>query len=310
MPASFLNVSETAQVHVSEERGNRRHDASGFPRKEKTAMNPTNRRRAAITAALAAFGLGSFVTMQDASAQRVRPDRDFDNDGINNRVDRDDDNDGRIDRRDRDDDNDGRPDVRDRDDDNDGIRDRNDTDSRRDRVRRPVVHQWRFNYRPLRYDDRHYDDLDAYDLGYGFDHGDFMSHFERDYRRFDRNRDGRLQLGERQAFWMHMARMGMFGPMAPGQTREMAYVASILDTNGNGQLTRYELRRLTRFIKARQLFVAFDRDRDGRLYRRETRGYFSRDFASLDLNGDRRLTMPELRRSLLNAPRRTYWGWR
>lgn len=276
-------------------------------------MTNAKTRRAALAAALAAIGLGSFASIEDASAQRrVRaPDADFDNDGKNNRVDRDDDNDGRPDRRDRDDDNDGRPDVRDRDDDNDGLRDRFDTDSRRDR--RGVVQpapQWRFQYRPFRYDDRHYDDIDAYDLGYGFDRGEFMSDFRRDYWRFDRNGDGRLQLGERQAFWIHMARMGMFGPMSPAQAREMGFLAASLDANGNGQLTSYEMRRLTRFIKARQLFHAFDRNRDGRLMRRETRGWFTRQFHALDLNGDRVVTRAEMRRALVGQPRRTYWGYR
>lgn len=270
----------------------------------------TRATRAALAAAVAAFGFGSFVQLGDASAQRVRPDSDYDNDGINNRFDRDDDNDGRIDRRDRDDDNDGRPDVRDRDDDNDGIRDRFDTNSARDRRGQVQPgHQWRFQYRPFRYDDRHYDDLDAYDLGYGFDRDDFYSHLGDDYLRFDRNRDGRLQLRERQAFWIHMARMGMFGPMTRGQAEEMGFIASSLDTNGDGRLTRYEVRRLTRFIKARQLFLAFDRDRDGRLFRNETRGWFAREFFNIDLNGDRSVTRAEMRRYFLGTPRRHYWGW-
>ncbi len=284
-------------------------------------MHATNKRRAAITALLAAFGLGSFVSIQDASAQRrPRADSDYDNDGINNKRDRDDDNDGINDRRDRDDDNDGINDRRDRDDDNDGVRDRNDNDpymghGPRPGPGRPVPSghptvEWRFDYRPLRFDDRHYDDLDAYDLGYGFDRGDFMTHFERDYMRFDRNRDGRLQLGERQAFWIHMARTGMFGPMSPRQAEEMGFIAATLDTNGNGRLTSYEMRRLTRFIKARQLFVAFDRNRDGRLFRAETRGWLRVQFPALDLNGDRTVTMRELHRSLLGSPRRYYWSWR
>ena len=281
-------------------------------------MHPTNRRRAAITALLAAFGLGSFVSIQDASAQRrPRADSDYDNDGINNKRDRDDDNDGIKDRRDRDDDNDGINDRRDRDDDNDGVRDRNDHDPYmghgprpgRPLPGRPYV-EWRFDYRPLRFDDRHYVDLDAYDLGYGFDRDDFYSHLGSDYRRFDRNRDGRLQLGERQAFWIHMAHTGMFGPMSPRQAEEMGFIAATLDTNGNGRLTSYEMRRLTRFIKARQLFHAFDRNRDGRLFRNETRGWMRVQFGALDLNGDRTLTMHELHRSLLGSPRRYYWSWR
>ncbi len=275
-------------------------------------MKNANARRAAITAALAAFGLGSFVTIEEASAQvRPRADSDYDNDGVNNRRDRDDDNDGRPDVRDRDDDNDGRPDVRDRDDDNDGVRDRFDRNrpTAREQGGRPYT-EWRFDYRPLRYDDRHYDDLDAYDLGYGFDRDEFYGHFDSDYRRFDRNRDGRLSFGERQAFWIHMARMGMFGPMSPRQAQEMGVLASSLDSNGDGRLTRYEVRRLTRFIKARQLFVAFDRNRDGRLMRHETRGWFSVQFNALDLNGDRIVTRAEMRRSLLGHPRRTYWGYR
>ncbi|HEU5059430.1 MAG TPA: hypothetical protein VFU21_23010 [Kofleriaceae bacterium] len=273
-------------------------------------MMTATTRRAALAAALAAFGVGSLAQMQDASAQRrIRPpDSDFDNDGVKNRVDRDDDNDGRPDWRDRDDDNDGIRDRRDRDDDNDGYRDREDPEGRKVRpgVRPPV--QWQFRYRPFTYGDRHHDDLDAYDLGYGFD-DEFMNHLEHDYWRFDRNGDRRLQLGERQAFWIHMARMGMFGPMSPAQAREMGFIAASLDTNGNGQLTRYELRRLTRFIKARQLFLAFDRNRDGRLMRRETRGWFTREFHALDLNGDRIVTRAEMRRALLGTPRRHYWGW-
>lgn len=278
-------------------------------------MTPANRRRAAILAALSAFGLGSFLSTQTASAQRARPDADYDNDGINNRFDRDDDNDGVRDGRDRDDDNDGVRDRRDRDDDNDGIPDRSDSNrpqpGARGRIHVEPFHgEWRFNYRPFRYDDRHYDDLDAYDLGeYDLGRGDMYGHLESDYRRFDRNRDGRLALGERQAFWIHMARMGMFGPMTPAQARDMGFIASRLDNNGDGRLTRYEVRRLSRFIKARQLFLAFDRDRDGRLFRRETRGWFAREFFNLDLNGDRKVTMPELRRALLPAPRRYYWGW-
>ena len=280
-------------------------------------MTPMYRRRAAISAALAAFGFGSFLSTQTASAQRVRGDNDYDNDGINNKVDRDDDNDGINDKRDRDDDNDGVRDKRDRDDDNDGIRDQGDRDQARRGAhgRTYVVEprlqgEWHFNYHPFRYDDRQYDDLDAYDLGYGFDQPEFYGHFHRDYMRFDRNRDGRLELGERQAFWIHMARMGMFGPMSPGQARDMGILAASLDTNGNGQLTSYETRRLTRFIKARQLFNAFDRNRDGRLMRRETRGWFTREFSALDLNGDRIVTRGELRHSLLGQPRRSYWGWR
>ena len=273
-------------------------------------MRTATTRRAALAATLAAFGLGSFAMIDDASAQRRRADSDYDNDGINNRRDRDDDNDGRPDKRDRDDDNDGRRDGRDRDDDNDGVKDRFDTDSRRDRRAVQPAPQWRFQYRTFRYDDRHYDDLDAYDLGYGFDRGEFMTDFRRDYWRFDRNRDGRLQLGERQAFWIHMARMGMFGPMSPSQAREMGFIAASLDSNGNGQLTSYEVRRLTRFIKARQLFVAFDRNRDGRLMRRETRGWFTREFGRLDLNGDRIVTRAEMRRGLLGSPRRNYWSYR
>src|SRR5688572_25166561 len=106
--------------------GNPGGNHAAGPEKEKTAMTNAKTRRAALAAALAAIGLGSFANIEDASAQRrVRgPDADYDNDGKNNRIDRDDDNDGRPDRRDRDDDNDGRPDVRDRDDDNDGLRDR------------------------------------------------------------------------------------------------------------------------------------------------------------------------------------------
>lgn len=274
-------------------------------------MRTATTRRAALAAALAAFGVGSLAHIEDASAQRrIRPpDNDFDNDGIKNRVDRDDDNDGRRDARDRDDDNDGIRDRRDRDDDNDGYRDRQDPDNNRRPGVQPQV-QWRFQYRPFRYDDRHYDDLDSYDLGYGFDRGAFMTDFRRDYMRFDHNRDGRLQLGERQAFWIHMARMGMFGPMSPAQAREMGFIAASLDSNGNGQLTSYEMRRLTRFIKARQLFSAFDRNRDGRLMRRETRGWFSHQFNAMDLNGDRFITRAEMRRSLLGSPRRSYWSWR
>ena len=66
---------------------------------------------------------------------------------------------------------------------------------------------------------------------------------------------------------------------------------------------------LTRW-QAQQLFFAFDRNRDGRLMRRETRGWFTREFNTLDLNGDRIVTRGEMRRSLLGQPRRTYWGWR
>jgi len=278
-------------------------------------MTQTYQRRAAISAALAAFGFGSFLSTQTASAQR--PDNDYDNDGINNKVDRDDDNDGIKDKRDRDDDNDGVRDKRDRDDDNDGIRDQNDRDQARRGVRgrtyvvEPRLQgEWRFNYHPFRYDDRHYDDLDSYDLGYGFDQPEFYGHFQRDYMHFDRNRDGRLELGERQAFWIHMAREGMFGPMSASQARQMGFLAASLDSNGNGQLTSYEVRRLTRFIKAQRLFVAFDRNRDGRLMRHETRGWFTREFNALDLNGDRIVTRAEMRRSLLGQPRRTYWSWR
>jgi len=276
-------------------------------------MTQTYRRRAAISAALAAFGFGSFLQTQTASAQRVRPDNDYDNDGINNKVDRDDDNDGVRDKRDRDDDNDGIRDKRDRDDDNDGIRDQNDRDS----ARRPQVRgrtwveprlEYRFDYRPLRYDDRHYDDLDAYDLGFGFDRPDFYDHFERDYMRFDRNGDGRLSYGERRDFWIHMATMGMFGRMSRGQAHEMGVLAASLDSNGNGRLTQYELRRLSRFIKARQLFIAFDRNRDGRLMRRETRGWMFNQFRDLDLNRDRTVTMYELRGYFLGTARAHYWA--
>jgi hypothetical protein len=303
-------------VHVSEVRGTGGHDASGFPERRKTIMTPANRRRAAILAALSAFGLGSFVSTQSASAQRVRPDSDYDNDGVNNRYDRDDDNDGIRDARDRDDDNDGIRDARDRDDDNDGIPDASDRNRPRPGVYgrtwvEPQLHgEWRFRYRPFRYDDRHYDDIDAYELGdYDLNHDRILSHVEEDYMRFDRNGDGRLSLGERQAFWIHMARMGMFGPVTPAQARELGSIASTLDANGDGRLTRYEVRRLVRFIKARQLFLAFDRDRDGRLFRGETRGWFAREFFDLDLNGDRTITMRELRRALLPAPRAYYWSW-
>ncbi len=278
-------------------------------------MTETYRRRAAISAALAAFGLGSFLSTQTASAQRLRPDNDYDNDGINNKVDRDDDNDGVRDQRDRDDDNDGIRDKRDRDDDNDGIRDQRDHDN----ARRPGVRgnvwvqprlEYRFNYRPLRYDDRHYEDLDAYDLGFGFDRPDFYDHFGRDYRRFDRDGDGRLSYFERQAFWIHMASMGMFGPMSRGEAREMGSIAASFDSNGNGRLTQYELRRLSRFIKARQLFIAFDRNRDGRLFRNETRGWFFSHFRDVDMNRDRRVTMHELRSYFLTGSRAHYWSWR
>jgi len=254
-------------------------------------MTQTYRRRAVISAALAAFGLGSFLSTQTASAQGARPNGDSDHDGVRNR--------------------------NDRDDDNDGIPDRVDRHPRRPHAQGRVYIQprrtqlvWQFNYRPLRYGARHYDDLDAYDLGYSFDRPDFYDRFRRDYMGFDRNRDGRLEYGERQAFWIHMAAAGMFGPMSRPQAREMGFIAASLDTNGNGQLTSYEVRRLTRFIKARQLFNAFDRNRDGRLMRRETRGWFTREFGALDLNGDRVVTRGELRHALLGQPRRTYWGWR
>ena len=279
-------------------------------------MTPTNTRRVAITAALAAFGLGSFVSLDAASAQpRPRADSDYDNDGRNNRVDRDDDNDGVPDARDRDDDNDGIRDRRDRDDDNDGVRDRNDNDPNMHHGRRvivqPRVHgEWTFNYRPLRYDDRHYDDLDAYDLDFDFNRDGFHTRFERDYLRFDRNGDGRLGYFERQAFWVTMANRGMFGPMNRVQAREMGSIAASFDADGSGRLTPYELRRLSRFIKARQLFIAFDRDRDGRLFRRETRGWMFNQFPTLDMNDDRRVTMRELRAAFLTSRRRAYWSWR
>ena len=264
-------------------------------------MTQTYQRRAAISAALAAFGVGSFLQTQAANAQRVRPDNDYDNDGINNKVDRDDDNDGIRDKRDRDDDN-------------DGIRDKRD----RDNAHRPGVVrggtwveprlEYRFNYRPLRYDDRQYDDLDAYDLGFGFERPDFYNRFTRDYLRFDRNGDGRLSYFERQAFWIHMANAGMFGPMSRAQAREMGSIAASFDSNGNGRLTQYELRRLSRFIKARQLFIAFDRNRDGYLRRGETRGWMFNQFPALDVNRDRFVSMHELRRYFLASPRAHYWG--
>jgi hypothetical protein len=252
-------------------------------------MTQTYRRRAAISAALAAFGLGSFLTTQTASAQPARPNADTDHDGVRNR--------------------------RDRDDDNDGIPDRADKQPLRKNVQGRVYVQprrtrevWTFNYRPLRYDARHYDDLDSYDLGFGFDRPDFYNRFERDYMAWDRNGDGRLSYFERQGFWIHMANVGMFGPMTRAQAREMGSIAASFDSNGNGRLTQYELRRLSRFIKARQLFVAFDRHRDGRLRRGETRGWMFNEFPALDMNRDRFVTMHELRSYFLARPRAHYWG--
>jgi hypothetical protein len=275
-------------------------------------MSQTTTRRVALGAALAALGIGSFATTASAQVKR----HDNDRDGIPDARDRDDDNDGRPDRIDRDANGDGRPDNRpaprrdtdrdgipnrvDRDNDNDGIRDRNDPNPNRRNA-------WRTRWAPIRYDIRHYDDIDQYDLGmYGYSGDDY---FTRDYMFADRNRDGVVSLREREAFWIDMSVSGMFGPMTRVQARNMTWLASSFDRDGNGRLTRDEARRLTRYVKARRAFMAFDRDRDGRLFRNETRGWFRNQFNVLDINNDRKVTHAELRRHFV-APRRSWWGYR
>jgi hypothetical protein len=175
-----------------------------------------------------------------------------------------------------------------------------------------------------------YDDYDAYQVGpYGQYQGDavdggmyvdldryapaqdFERHARIDVRRFDRNHTGKLESYEREAYWRHLASMGVFG--RHDLTQAVAGLAKSLDRDGDGRLTRREVTLVRRFIAARRMFEAQDRDNDNRLYRGETTGWLRNHYAALDRNRDRRITKAEIKQHFVsqdyNRPRTWSWRW-
>ncbi|HUS64558.1 MAG TPA: hypothetical protein VMZ28_08450 [Kofleriaceae bacterium] len=180
-------------------------------------------------------------------------------------------------------------------------------------------------------DDRgyQYDDYDEYQVGpYGQYQGDTVDttiyvdldryapaqDFSRvarvDFRRFDRNRNGRLESWEREAYWRTLADQGVFGRRAVAQP--VADLAKHLDRDGDGRLTRREVMIVRRFIAARRMFEAQDRDNDDRLWRGEATGWIWNHFAMLDTNRDRKVTRSEVKQHFIrmDGERPRTWSWR
>jgi Ca2+-binding EF-hand superfamily protein len=149
-----------------------------------------------------------------------------------------------------------------------------------------------------------YIDLDRYG-----NTGDFDRHASVDFRYFDRDRNGILDSYERQAYWRHLADMGVFGRSS--MTNEIAALAKQLDRDGDGRLTSRESILVRRFISARRMFELQDRDNDNRLYRNETQGWLRAQFYRLDRNRDRRLSRTEVRQHFIRQDddRPRTWSW-
>jgi Ca2+-binding EF-hand superfamily protein len=117
----------------------------------------------------------------------------------------------------------------------------------------------------------HYDD--SYDRpDYDLDDDGVIEHVELDYRHYDRNRDGVLDLRERTAYWEHMFDMGKYGEgFSSADKARLARIAPMFDTDRDGRLTQSERRALSRLIRARKAFIQLDRNRDNNVTRREAR---------------------------------------
>ena len=197
-------------------------------------------------------------------------------------------------------------------------------DPRRDRDRDGLVDRYE--------DDRgyQYDDYDEYQVGpYGAYQGDvvetdayveldryapaldFDRHAHIDFRHYDRNRNGRLDSWERQAYWKHLAEMGVFGRRQA--TNAIAGLAKNLDRDGDGRLTRREHQLVRRFIAARRMFEQQDWNNDDHLGWRESTGWLRTRFTQLDRNRDRFVTRSEVKRFFINLdqpqPRTWSWNW-
>ena len=172
-----------------------------------------------------------------------------------------------------------------------------------------------------------YDDYDEYQVGpYGSYQGDvvegdayvdldrsapaldFDRHANIDFRHYDRNRNGRLEAWEREAYWRHLADMGVFGRRELGSA--VAGLARALDRDGDGRMTRREVQLVRRFIAARRMFDRQDYNGDNRLHIRESSGWLRKHFAQLDRNRDWRITRSDVKRFFidLDQPQPRTWS--
>ncbi len=97
-----------------------------------------------------------------------------------------------------------------------------------------------------------------------------FEHIQIDFQHYDTDRDGVLGPTERNAYWSHMVDMGVFGQsFTPAEKARLARLVFLFDRDGDGRLTEGERHAVARLIRARQVFVSLDQNRDNNVSRRE-----------------------------------------
>ena len=94
------------------------------------------------------------------------------------------------------------------------------------------------------------------------------------------------------------------GPLNRDEASILRRLGMMQGRHAEARMTRMESRVAAQVVQARRMFVALDRDRDGRLFRKETRGWLQREFHVLDRNRNLAVSWAEVQRALVRDLRR------
>jgi hypothetical protein len=123
------------------------------------------------------------------------------------------------------------------------------------------------------------------------------------YRAYDRDRDGRLERDEVDAYWADEA--ARFGAFDPRERALLVEVAPSLDVDHDGRLERRELRAWRTLVSAQRELRQRDTNHSGRLNPSEAVGsrFFATRMGMLDLDRNGRVQPDELTAGVLEAYR-------
>lgn len=132
------------------------------------------------------------------------------------------------------------------------------------------------------------------------------SPYFRAMRRYDLNRNGRLDPVEKKGFWSFMAGTGVYGVLTRDEEARFAQLAPLFDTDSDGRLVGEERVAMDQVIESLCLFVRLDRNGDRFLSAYEV-GFsaLAPRFYRIDVNRDRYLSQQEVRNEILRTYRET-----
>jgi hypothetical protein len=135
------------------------------------------------------------------------------------------------------------------------------------------------------------------------------SPYFRAMRRYDLNRNGRLEPFERKSFWRFMAGTGVYGELTADEQARFTQLAPLFDSDSDGRLVGAERTGMDRLIDSLRLFARLDRNGDHYLSTFEV-GFsaLAPQFYRIDVNRDRYLSRQEVRDEVLRSYRAGHCG--